>query len=111
MGLECGRCTEVEHRDEQREKLGEEESDFIQSSCNNDYLVTNTTSTCSRVWHGYSLLSLLSASEAVQLNLCHEVVVAHSLRQLAGHPLHEGVQDTQDDESHLIGQSSLQFHM
>ena len=45
MGLERGRCTEVEHRDEQREKLGEEESDFIQSSCNNAYLVTNTTST------------------------------------------------------------------
>ena len=114
VGLESGRCTDVEHRDEQREKLEEKGIRFCTvhlRQSNNDYLVTNTTSTVAvcvallQLWYHFSLRERSSS------NLCHEVVVTHSLRQLAGHPLHEGVQDTQDDESHLIRESSLQFHV
>ena len=58
VGLESGRCTDMEHRDEQREKLEEK---GISRQSKHDYLVTNTTSTVYKLG-----ITSLSASEAVQ---------------------------------------------
>ena len=80
MGLESGRCTDVEHRDEQREKLEEKGIRLYTvhlRQSNNDYLVTNTTSTVGVCGIATTVVSLLSPRSS---NLCHEVVVTHSLR-------------------------------
>ena len=73
----------MEHRDEQREKLEEKGIRLYTvhlRQSNNEYLVTNTTSTAVvcvallQLWYHFSLRERSSS------NLCHEVVVTHSLR-------------------------------